>query len=334
MPINKNAFIRYQTLDKCFRNFSKRFYFEDLITAVNHALFDASPETSGVQVRQLRDDIRFMKSEAGYDAPIDAIRDGKKAYYRYENKDFTINKSPLKDNELDQLKSALYLLQRFEGAPQFEWLNQIGVMLEDRFDMIKGKQPVVGFDSNIDYSGYEHISTIFNAITNEQALEIEYKPFEKNALTFLFHPHYLKQYNNRWFVFGRNEEFETDTWNVPLDRIMSIAEVNTPFVDSKIDWVEFFEDFIGVTKPQNGVIEKVKLLFDKSQLPYIITKPLHLTQKVKEENGDFYITIEVMINYELERLLLSFGSSLKIIEPIDLSIRIQEELNKSIGNYK
>ena len=33
MSTNKNAIIRYQTLDRCFQNFGKRFYIEDLLAA-------------------------------------------------------------------------------------------------------------------------------------------------------------------------------------------------------------------------------------------------------------------------------------------------------------
>ena len=31
MPVNKHALIRYHALDKCFSNFARRFYIEDLI---------------------------------------------------------------------------------------------------------------------------------------------------------------------------------------------------------------------------------------------------------------------------------------------------------------
>ncbi len=38
MPINKNAMIRYQALDRCLQNRQKRFYINDLIDACNRAL--------------------------------------------------------------------------------------------------------------------------------------------------------------------------------------------------------------------------------------------------------------------------------------------------------
>ena len=38
MPTNKNASIRYQTLDKCFRDFTHRYYIKDLIAKCNEDL--------------------------------------------------------------------------------------------------------------------------------------------------------------------------------------------------------------------------------------------------------------------------------------------------------
>ena len=70
MPINKNAVVRYNTLDKCFRNSGRNYFINDLLDAVNKALFEINPNTNGIQIRQLRSDISFMKSTDGYGAPI------------------------------------------------------------------------------------------------------------------------------------------------------------------------------------------------------------------------------------------------------------------------
>lgn len=61
MSTNKNATIRYQALDRCFSNFRKRYYIQDLIDACNDALSEYDGNTSGVQRRQIFNDIEFMK---------------------------------------------------------------------------------------------------------------------------------------------------------------------------------------------------------------------------------------------------------------------------------
>ena len=86
MATNRNAVIRYNALDKCFQNFGRKYYFQDLLDIVNEALIDFDPNSAGIKTRQLRDDIRFMKSDAGYSAPIETYSEGRKAYYRYDDK--------------------------------------------------------------------------------------------------------------------------------------------------------------------------------------------------------------------------------------------------------
>lgn len=334
MSVNKNAVLRYNVLDKCFQNFGRKYYFQDLLDVVNEALLEENPISTGVQTRQLRDDIRFMKSESGYTAPIESYRDGRKAFYRYSDKDFSINKQPLNATETEQLKSAIAVLQRFEGSPEFEWVNEMGPMLKDQFGLKEQDKKVMGYDSNIDYSGYEYITPLFNAITNKRVLSIKYKPFKEEEFDLEFHPYYLKQYNNRWFVYGRNELLRVDTWNLALDRIVSINEIDQKYKEDKMDWEDFFYDIIGVSKPINAVVEVVELLFTSEQAPYIQTKPLHPSQKSKtNEDGSLSVTIKVVINYELEMKLLSFGEKVTVLSPQSLLEKISNRLHQASKKY-
>ena len=90
MPVNKHALIRYHALDKCFRNFARRFYIEDLINACNIALYQhtgsdkySDPLNPGISRRQVLVDIDFMESDAGWGALIERVKDGRRVYYIY-----------------------------------------------------------------------------------------------------------------------------------------------------------------------------------------------------------------------------------------------------------
>jgi len=334
MPINKNAVLRYNVLDKCFSNFGRKFYFDDLLEKVNEALHEFDPSSTGIKTRQLRDDIRFMKSEAGYSAPIEAVNEGKKSYYRYEDKNFSINNSPLNPTEAEQLKNAIAVLQRFEGAPQFKWVNEMGPMLSSQFGLNKAERKIMAYDSNIDYSGYNLIQPIFNAIVNKRVLEIEYEPFGKDPFKMRFHPYYLKQYNNRWFVFGLNEKFNIPKWNLALDRIKAIQEMDAKYIDSEIDWDDHFYDIIGVTTPVNAEVEEIELIFSKEQSNYIFTKPLHPSQKASFlDSGELLVKLDLIPNCELEMTLLSFGEKVKVIKPESLKATISKRLEDASTQY-
>lgn len=336
MITTKHQLIRYNRLDRCFQNYGREYTIDDLLELVNEAIIEYDPKSEGIQIRTLRKDISFMKSESGYNAPIEAIKGSNGSYfYRYTDKNFSINKRPLNDTEAEQLKNAVSILTRFEGSPEFEWVNQLGPLLNDKFGLKNQDKKVMSLESNIDYKGYDYITPLFNAIINKTVLKINYEPFGKAPYDIIFHPYFLKQYNNRWFVFGYNEFNQNPHWNLALDRINgNIETIAEKYRNDDTDWQDFFDDIIGVSKDSNKEPEQIKLIFSKEQAPYIQTKPLHWSQKNRIlEDGTLEVRIKVIINYELETRILSFGEKVKVMEPEALVIKILDRVKQQIKNY-
>lgn len=98
-----------------------------------------------------------------------------------------------------------------------------------------------------------------------------------------------------------------------------------------IDWLEYFDDIIGVTKPVDAVLENVVLHFVGKTGKYMETKPLHGSQK---SSWLYYQTLSVslhlIINYELERLILSYADSVTVLQPIGLVAKIKERLVEAL----
>jgi len=324
MPTNKHAVIRFNVLDKCLRNSGRRFSFEDLKSAVEIQLGEIDQQSSGISVRSLRNDLSFMKSEEGYNAPIDVYKEGKRYFYRYADPNFSINQMPLSDTDAEKLKSAISVLQRFEGSPEFEWIEEVGLMLKDHFGFADDTRKIIGHDNNVDYSGYKFISPIFNAISNKRVIDVRFESFKGDVYEYKFHPYYLKQFNNRWFVFGYNEKENIAQWNTPLDRIVSIQETSIDYRKDETDWEDYFYDIIGVTKPNNKAVEEIQLRFSSYRAPYVITKPLHPSQKapIFNEDGKVDIRLQVVLNPELVAQILSYGKSVEVIRPETLRLEV------------
>lgn len=335
MATNKHAIIRYQTLDKCFRNLGRRYFMDDLIKECNLALIEFSGENSGVKRRQLFEDIRFMESSQGWSIPLRKFRDGRKVYYRYEDLSFSINNQPLNDTEVNQLKEALLTLSRFKGLPQFEWVDELTARLDSGLGLSNVEHKVIEFEQNQYLKGLEHITPLYNAILFEKVVSLSYQSFKQTTSTLMqFHPYFLKQYNNRWFALGKTEGFDTIT-NVALDRILSIEDSNLPYQKNvAIDFEEYFEEVIGVSFPPNAVPVLITLKVENSLLPYIQTKPLHGSQKIKpKEEQHSIITLELIPNYELESLILSYGERMEVIQPETLKIKIKTRIQQMNSNY-
>lgn len=69
MATIKYATIRYQALDRCFGNFGKKYFIEDLIEAQNKAIYDFTKSPEGIKNRQTFDDTKFKKSDQGWFYP-------------------------------------------------------------------------------------------------------------------------------------------------------------------------------------------------------------------------------------------------------------------------
>jgi predicted DNA-binding transcriptional regulator YafY len=305
------------------------FFIDDLLDEVNKALEEFNGDGSKVERRQLFDDIKFMESEAGFSIPLERIRQGKKVYYRYSEADFSIQNQKISDDEIETINSALMVLLRFRGIPQFEWVNEIFPKLQSAF---QDKEPteVISFDQNEYLVGLDNLPILYKSITNKSALNIEYQSFkESEPKLLIIHPYYLKQFNKRWFLFGLNNKDKL-IYNLPLDRIKSISQSSEKYIENTtLDFKEYFEDIVGVSFTPNENPIKIKFKINNEVTPYILTKPLHGSQKKIESKADAtIIEIEVIPNIELKQLILSYGEGMEVISPKSF----RDQMKKVIDN--
>jgi hypothetical protein len=116
MPANKNALIRYKTIDRCLRNRYRRWTIEDLVDACSDALYDMEGISKGISLRTVQGDIQMMRSDKlGYNAPIEVYD---QRYYRYADPQYSITDMPLSEDDFLLIKRAVDLLGKNDGQPQ------------------------------------------------------------------------------------------------------------------------------------------------------------------------------------------------------------------------
>ena len=327
MPVVKQKLIRYQALDSCFRNGNKRYYIEDLLEACNRALrrYDCTP----VSLRTIKYDINEF--ETLYHVNIEHLRDAYgRVYYRYEDLNFSIRQLPLTEEELAALKDTVLMLSRIKGLPQFEWMEELLTKLEAEMHQAEHSTNVVSFDANQYVTGLKYLEPLFNFIVSRQVIEVDYQPFDKPEIHWTLSPYHIKQYNNRWFLLAANEQGQI--MNVALDRIRDIQPSSAKYQPTDIDFSEYFDDVIGVTIP-DAPTEHVLLKFSHNRLPYVLSKPLHPSQKTKDKaNGIIEITVKP--NRELMALLLEFGNDVEVLQPKMLREQIAEKIANMNNLYK
>lgn len=332
MPVNNNALFRYRVLDRCFSNKHKSYTIEDLLDIVNENLIDLTGK--GVSLRQLRVDIQKMRERLIFDAPIIAVPyDGKRCYYRYSDSNYSIFKSELTDEDLQKLHSTIEMLGKYRGIPANAWLEEVISNLECRFGVKTNSENVVSFGQNEQLKGLEYLSDIIDSTINHQPLEIEYKTYSDKVIVYMIHPYFVKQYNNRWFLIGLDSNTGKMP-NVALDRILKLKQSNIKFIQNNtIDFKTYFNDIVGVSLPKDEVKkEHIILKFTKGRFPYVVSKPIHPSQKIVDSN-ECTIDIFVRANRELCQQIFSFIPDIEVVSPPDFRSLIKEKIEENLKNY-
>lgn len=144
-------------------------------------------------------------------------------------------------------------------------------------------------------------------------------------------PYFLKQYQNRWYVVGETEKgYRT----FGIDRLNDIRIGKKKFISKTEEAKDKFKNVIGLNYVDHK-LEKIHLSFHPSQKPYLLSLPLHRSQKQISIKNDTSFDIELWIhpNFEFRQQVLKYGSLVKVIEPKWLAKEIKEELRKGFENY-
>ena len=336
MPTNKNALIRYKTIDNCLRNPYRKWTLDDLVDACCDALYEYEGITKGVSVRTVQGDIQMMRSEKlGYNAPIEVYEN---KYYRYSNPDYSITEMPLSHNDFSVLQEAIDLLRQLQDFEIFTEMSDVINKLQDKLAISRERrEPIIHFDSVPSLKGLKLLTPIYNYIANRQPLRIMYKSFTAQTATeYILHPYLLKEFRNRWFLFGCRDK-DLVLYNLALDRIESVEPADVQFKKNPdFDSRTFFDDVIGVSKNIKNKPRKVKFWASAEQSKYIMTKPLHSSQVLKRANpdGSSLFQMEVVLNFELYSVLMSYGAGLKVVYPRHVVAYMRDNFNKCCRLYE
>lgn len=321
MPVNKNAFIRYKYLD---RLLSDRYHYYDIndLTEKVNDMMERDGLAMSVVRRTIEKDLMAMQL-APFCAPIDSEKKNGKNVYRYTDPTFSIFSQELSREERNLLREVLSTIGQFDGLDNFTWLEnfKIGLGLEER-------RQIISFSNNPYLKNSNLLGTLFDNISNEVVIQLSYHTFNDATIRSIdFHPYLLKQYNDRWFLLGAADD-DRKILTFALDRIDKVKPLpGRKYIPCPDNLAEHFDDIVGVTYFEDRPVEHILFWVSDFSKDYVETKPLHGTQTAQHgevetqlrqqysylEGGAFY-TIDCIKNYELIRLLCSFGKDLIVLQ--------------------
>jgi len=301
----------------------------------------------GVTDRTLNNDLNSLVFDWG-----DEIEKPGKGRYKLKTPaNFTItNESDTSEfvskEHLEVLYSIHDLLKNFHGLPQEYSIRALIDSIELKLGKSTLDHNIIYFDHNPLVVGLrEYFEKIYRAIKNKKMIRIDYTPFDKvylstnkinvtnynkesNKYTWIISPWILKEYNSRWQLIGQCEQFKNlqkicgkkneGIINISLDRITNFEELSLSAEQCPADFLSRFDHVIGFTM---GPVKNVRFKFYKESLPYVLSKPLHWTQKVIEHdvNGDWAIlSYKVAINRELKQQVVQYLPYVEAVYPKNL----------------
>lgn len=330
---------RYKILDELLSDRHHYYDINDLTDICNKKLADAELPT--VTRRCIEKDINYLEYDPFF-ADIERFRVDNKRCLRYENPSFSIFRKELSDQERHLLGEVLATIGQFDGLSNFEWLENLKTELA-----LEERPKIISFSNNPYLKNSNLLGVLFDFISNKVVVKLKYHTFQSEEIKeIIFHPYLLKQYNNRWFLFGAADE-DKHILTFALDRLDAVeAYPQMEYEECPIDIFERFEDIIGVTFYEDRPLEKIRFWVSDTSKEYVSTKPIHESQIVYSNDDDEYFrkeyptlkggrffTISCIPNYELIRELCSFGKELIVLEPNNLQDTIVERISEMLNDY-
>ena len=199
----------------------------------------------------------------------------------------------------------------------------------------KEKNNALSFVEFENKSAIEHIPNfkiVLDAIQQQLPLTFKHNSFyHLKQEEYTLKPYFLKQYQNRWYVIGETEKgYRT----FGIDRIENITIGTKKFKAKTEEAKDKFSHVVGLNYVDHK-LEKIQLSFHISQKPYVMSLPLHHSQKeTNTETADtFDIELRIHPNFEFRQQILKYGSLVKVLEPKWLAEEIKEELRKGFEGY-
>ena len=185
-------------------------------------------------------------------------------------------------------------------------------------------------------SGLDHLTTILEAMKENRVVNIIYKPFwYSHPFEIPVEPYCVKLFENRWYMLGHN--LSKDTIRLyGLDRIESVEITNREYKWPKdFSASEYFSNYFGIVTDDRVKPERIVLRANKDHTPYLKSLPLHHSQELIEDNGEYAdFSLYLAPTYDFIMKLLHVGGMVEVISPASLRKTMKGWISDMYDLYK
>ncbi|HRP90745.1 MAG TPA: WYL domain-containing protein [Edaphocola sp.] len=183
--------------------------------------------------------------------------------------------------------------------------------------------------------GTENLYGLLHAIKNKLKIKFTYQKFWEEELSQRFvEPYALMEFKNRWYIMAKDSK-DNNIKSFALDRLTNLEISNQTYqYPDNYSIEQSYRYCFGIISPNDEEPQDIILSFNPFQGKYIKTLPLHETQQVLADNDkETRIKLKLCLTHDLLMELLSYGDTMKVIEPKSLADKIKEAHKNAYKQY-
>lgn len=297
--------------------------------------------------RQAKKTIKNYFTSSGHDECFIEVGPKKGGSFGYaENLDF--NPLDLNSTEYHQMRrnALVELLRHSNGIISNDILCKSGFGGKDR--------EIIHFETSENLKNVRLIADLYFAILEHQVITFHYTSYKNFSEDIILSPHYLKEYNHRWYVIGYVDKSVDNIGIYAIERIDSDVTVQKELKwikpDENFDYANYFSDIVGVThqkdKKSHEPYPPVEILLETlNQETHGLITSLKIFKKQEtlrdydpKTNTPGLIRLYIRTNQQLLEELFKYsidynGPGIRIVKPISLADTIKARAQKIVNLY-
>ena len=185
-------------------------------------------------------------------------------------------------------------------------------------------------------SAHNHLAALLEAMRENHAVTITYCRFNRTeSHKFAIEPYCVKLFEDRWYVLARNVQYD-DLRIYGLDRIADLEVTADTFrLPKDFSASDYFSNYYGIVTDKGMKPQRIVIRAYGSHIPYIKSLPLHHSQRLLEDNGE-YADFEFFLTptYDFVMRLLHVGAMMEVISPETLRKTMKGWVSDMYNLYK
>lgn len=185
-------------------------------------------------------------------------------------------------------------------------------------------------------SARHHLASLLEAMHDNRSVTITYRGFvNRTSHTFPIEPYCVKLFDNRWYVLAHNVQYG-DIRIYGLDRIEDLKPGDSTFkLPADFSAAEYFAPYYGIDTNKNVKVERIVLRAYGDHISYINSLPLHRSQKLLADNGEYAdFELHLAPTNDFIMCLLQRGAMVEVLRPASLRLTMRQWISEMHDLYK